>query len=136
MSTDLKKSFDELSRAIQRLHRALLMAESRRLTAETGREFTPYELLNASLNDPSLAWLRRLSTLIVDIDTLVDDAPNLGATEATAVSAKVSGLLDQPTNESPAEFWDKYTAGINADPDLVLQHARIKDMVGALRPRM
>ena len=131
-----KKDFEQLSRALQDLHRSMLMIEAKGLAREFGRDLTPYELLNASLGNPALAWLRQLSSLIVEIDTIVDESANLGAQEANDVSNRTLTLLDPPAERQTTEFWEKYTRLLGEDPELILKHARVKDLVSALKPSM
>ena len=73
-SHDLKKQFQELSTALQSLHRDLLMMEAKTLEGESGRKLSPYDLLHASLHDPNLAWLRQISSLIVNSATPITPA--------------------------------------------------------------
>ena len=136
MANALKQPIEDLSRALQALHRELLMFEAARLERKTERKLNPYELLNASLNDPELAWLRELSALIVVIDTTVDEAPNLSGQEATTLADRTLGLLDQTPGASATPFWGHYTRYLGEHPDLILQHARVKDLASALKPRM
>jgi hypothetical protein len=136
MANHLKHDLDQLSKALQDLHRSMLMSEAKLVAAEYGRPLTSYELLNASLNNPTLAWLRQLSSLIVEIDTIVDEAPNLGAQETNLVTVKTLALLDPAGDLPPTEFWEKYTRSLREQPELILKHARVKDLVAALAPRM
>ena len=136
MSNEFKTKFDTLSKALQDLHRALLRLEARRLATEGGRELTSYELLHASLNEPSLAWLRHLSALIVEIDTLVDESPHLGARESAEIAAKALDLIEPADPAAASTFWPAYTARLAAEPDLILKHARVKDLVTELRAPM
>lgn len=136
MTAPFKAQIEDLSRGLQALHRDLLMHEARRLEQKTERKMNPYELLNASLNDPELAWLREISSLIVFIDTTVDEAPNLTGQEANAVAERVLGLLDRDGDASATPFWDNYTRYLRDHPDLIIQHAWVKDQAAALRPKM
>ena len=132
----LKMQFQELSTALQSLHRDLLMMEAKLLEGETGRKLTPYELLHASLNDPNLAWLRQISSLIVTIDTTIDEATNLGATEAVQIANAVLTLFEKPPALIDTDFWTKYAKYLNSNPDVIMKHAQVKSLVGNLRPKM
>ena len=136
MANHLKNEFNILSKALQDLHRSMLMIEAKLVEAEFGRPLTSYELLNATLNNPALAWLRQLSSLIVEIDTIVDEAPNLGAAEANDVTHRALGLLDPAADRQDTEFWRKYTHLLGAEPELILKHARVKELLAALKPKM
>jgi hypothetical protein len=95
MSSDLKKKFNDLSKSLMELHRALLMLEAKKLEQAAGKKLTPYELLGASLQDPALAWLRVISQLIVSIDTIIDETPVLSNQDANRVANEV--LLSLPS---------------------------------------
>ncbi len=136
MSGELKKTFNELSQALQRLHKDLLFLEAKRLEQEQGKSLTPYELLNASLNDPSLAWLRKLSELIVHIDTIIDETPNLSAQDSHRVASEVMQVLEKPLGLIATDFWSHYSAYLSSNPDIIMRHAKVKDILASLRPSM
>lgn len=133
-SQDLHPTFQQLSAALRELHRDLLMREAKKLEGERGQPLGPYELLNASLNDPSLAWLRRMSALIVNIDTLLDETPQLSGQEATRVADEVLTMLEKPAPQTAPEFWDHYSQYLHHDADIIMKHARVKDLLSRLRP--
>lgn len=134
MSTDLKHTFSELSKALQRLHKDLLMLEAKRLEQERGKPLNPYELLNASLNDPSLAWLRKMSELIVNIDTIIDETPNLSAQESHRVANEVLLVLEKPLGMIATDFWSNYSAYLTSNPEIIIRHSHVKEILDQLRP--
>jgi hypothetical protein len=136
VSIPLKQALEQLSTALQALHKELLMLEAKTLESESGRKLNPYELLNASLNDPKLSWLRSLSALIVQIDTIVDEAENLSGKESNEISSLVLALLEKPEAHQPQHFWLKYSAYLSHQPDVIMRHSKVKDLVSKLRPMM
>ncbi len=110
------------------------MLEAKALETRMNRKISPYELLNASLNDPSLAWLRHMSAMIVNIDMVVDESPNLSATEAHQIASAVSELIENPGAVSRADFWDKYSGYLSSNPDIIMRHSNVKMLIGNLRP--
>lgn len=135
MSSSFKKPIEEVSTALKDLHKSLLMLEAKALEAESGRPLNPYELLHASLNEPALAWLRKISALIVTIDTLIDEAANLTATEASHVANAVFNLIEKPANPEDSEFWHKYSSHLS-NAEVILRHSKVKDLATRLRPKM
>jgi len=103
---------------------------------EMGRTLTPYDLLNASLRDPNLAWLRQISILIVSIDTTLDEATNLSGKEANQIAAEVLTLLEKPQSPSDSQFWIKYSAYLSENADIIMRHSRVKSLAGQLKPMM
>ena len=136
MSEDLKKHFNELSSALMDLHKDLLMLEAKALEAKQGKKLTPYELLNATLNDPSLAWLRRMSELIVSIDTVIDETENLSAQDSHRVANEVLTVLEKPAGEADNPFWTKYSEYLATDPDIIMRHSHVKMVIEKIRPVM
>lgn len=136
MSSELLNQFKELSAALRDLHRELLMLEARTLESESGRSLTPYELLHASLHDANLNWLRLISALIVNIDTTMDEIPNLTGKEANQIASEVLNLFEKPTAPAVTEFWAKYSKYLGSNAEIIMRHARVKTAVANLRPRM
>ena len=135
MANILRKQFSELSQALQGLHRELLMLEAKLLEAQLGRKISPYELLDASLNNPTLAWLRHMSAMIVNIDTVVDESENLSAAEAHQIASAVSELIEnQGANAATSAFWDKYSSYLSSNPDIIMRHSQVKLLLAGLRP--
>jgi bacterioferritin (cytochrome b1) len=134
MSDTLKKTFNELSKALQQLHKELLMLEAKKLEARMGKALGPYELLHASLNDPSLAWLRKMSELIVNIDTIIDETPNLSAQESHRVAAEVLNMLEKPAGLIATDFWQNYSEYLANNADIIMRHAKVKDIITQIRP--
>lgn len=121
----------KLSALLRELHRRLLTKEAKKLEAEMGRPIPPYELLNLSLNDSRLAWLRRMSALIVRIDTTIDEVETPGALEITTIGGEVSDLIEKADDANV--FWPKYTGYLAEDAEIILQHSEIKDQLATLR---
>ncbi|MGE3684596.1 MAG: hypothetical protein AB7G93_23005 [Bdellovibrionales bacterium] len=136
MSAHLKATFKELSTALQSLHRDLLMLEAKKLEAELGRKITPYELLHASLNDPGMAWLRLMSELIVNIDTILDEMPNLSGQEAGRVASQVLNIIERPAEPVDTDFWRNYSKYLSSNPEVIMKHSRVKEILERLRPNL
>ncbi len=116
------------------LHKALLMLEAKKLEQAEGRKLTPYELLNASLQDPALAWLRVISQLIVNIDTIIDETPSLSNQDANRVANEVLTALEKPMGLITTDFWTHYTEYLSSNPDIIMMHSKVKTLLTSLRP--
>lgn len=136
MSAELKSRFQDLAKALIDLHRDLLMLQAKELESESGRKVSPYELLHATLNNPSFAWLRLMSEMIVMIDTLIDESPNLSGKEANEVANEVLSLIEKPQGAMQTEFWQKYSHHLSMNPDIIMKHSRVKEILVRLRPSM
>src|SRR4051794_12861660 len=60
----------ETSKALLPLHRALIDAAKTGYVAATMLQVTPTELLRLITDDPFFAWLKPVTSLIVDIDEM------------------------------------------------------------------
>lgn len=136
MSNELKQTFHSLAKALIDLHRDLLMLQAKHLEGESGRKVSPYELLNASLHNPSFAWLRMMSEMIVTIDTIVDETENLSGKEASEVANEVLNLIEKPNDSKQTEFWNRYSHYLSENPDIIMKHSRVKEIIARLKPSM
>lgn len=130
----LRKNFVDLSLALKDLHKDLLMLEAKRMETELGKKLSPYELLHASLNDANLAWLRVMSELIVNLDTLIDETPNLSAQESHRVASEVLTVLEKPIAGGSDLFWERYSQYLAQNPDIIMRHSQVKSLITRLRP--
>jgi hypothetical protein len=111
-----------------KLHKSLVDHERETYEAFNGKT-TPTEFLNLLLNDPDLEWLRRFSTLIVDVDEMY--AQKDGFTEEQ-VAAHVSRMKDLVTIEGKTDqFGVKYQLAIQNDSEAAALHAELKTMLFA-----
>ncbi len=136
MHEHLKKTLLELSVALQDLHRNLLMLEAQAVEAASGQKLNPYDLLHKSLHDPGFSWLRLMSAMIVHVDTIVDETPQLNAQQASIIADEVLNLLEKPDARANQEFWNKYSAYLSHNPDIIMKHSRVKTLLESLRPQM
>lgn len=134
MHNQLKKALQDLSQALQSLHRDLLMLEAKTLATESGKPVNPYDLLQASLHDPNFAWMRKMSTLIVHIDVIVDETERLTSLEANQVHDQVLRLIEKPDPKLDQEFWNKYQHHLHDNPEIILKHSKVKTILAGLRP--
>lgn len=136
MSEAIRTNLKNLSHALQSLHRDLLMLQARSLSQEDGKPINPYELLRASLHDPAFSWLRKMSALIVHIDTIVDEIDNLSGRETGEIANMVLALIEKPEASLNQEFWIRYSAHLSTDPNIIMKHSKVKEILSALKPNL
>lgn len=111
-----------------KLHKALVDCERENYVAFNG-PVTPTEFLSQLLENPDLAWLRRFSTLLVDIDEMF--AQKDGFTEE-AIDAHLAAMNSIITISDEAEhFRYKYEIALHSDPDAAALHAELKKVLQA-----
>ena len=117
--------------ALLRLHKTLLERERDEYERGHGKISNSYEYLNLVMHNPSFAWLRNLSELIVQIDEALDGRET--ASEATANALIQQSRLLLTPNEAGPEFQRKYYASVQESPEVVLAHAEFAKLLGPAR---
>ena len=96
----MKLLLAHLGTTLLKLHRELLQYQAQLAAKEDQREYTAYDLLKLSINDPRFAWLRKYSDLIIQIDIITDDKKNTPFdAHALAASVKKAIAIDQDQAE-------------------------------------
>ena len=114
-----------LNGGLLRLHKVLLTREQRTWEASHGR-VTSHDLLQLLLNDEHFAWLRSLSRLMADIDTLIDSDKPVGTEDAEVFFRQTYWLLK--SGDSGA-FHAKYIHALQESPDVVMAHAAVSKLL-------
>jgi hypothetical protein len=95
-----------------KLHKTLIDRE-RSVYEDSNGPMNAGQFLNVLLEDPDLAWLRKFSTLIVEIDEMFDQKD--GVDEET-VDLNIEKLRELVSMEIDDEgFKEKYQAGLQQD---------------------
>lgn len=118
----LKNSRDLLLK----LHKSLLDHERRIYEGINGPQ-TPGRFLSLLLEDPDFSWLRKFSTLIVEIDEMF--AQKDGYSEET-VETHITALRALVSMEDEDEtFRAKYQTGLQEDLDAAAHHGDLKALL-------
>lgn len=108
------------------LHKTLMDRERAAYEVLHGRT-TAGEFLQALLEDPQLAWLRKFSTLIVEIDETF--AQKDGYAE-NAVAAHLTQLREVVfMTAGDEEFEERYRLGIQHNLEAASIHGRLKQLL-------
>jgi hypothetical protein len=116
----------DLSTSLMRLHRLLLDRE-RGLYEDRHGAIPSRELFSLVLNDEQFAWLRSLSTLIAQIDEVVDAEEAVAPETVQSAFREAHRLLK---SGDPSEFRDRYHAALQDSPDIVMAHAGVSKVLG------
>ncbi len=119
--------WQRLARALRDLHRALVeRARTDYLRDnEIGGDISPSELLRLLTTDPYFAWLRGLSEMMVDIDSIRDleESKQDPAGVRAAVERFITPTKD---SEAPDAFAQRYWPYLHDDPQVAMAHADVK----------
>ena len=110
------------------LHKTLLDMERKSFETTHGR-VNSGELLQLVLNHAQFAWLRIISTLVVQIDEMLDADEPASAADMISLISSARQLLTASDNK---EFSDKYQAALQQEPDVVMAHSALMKL---LRPK-
>jgi len=126
-STELTLKLQALSRTLQQLHFHVLEVER---LSEPG--LTPLEWVGRLANDPGWAWLRAISSLIVDIDHALTAANELTEQEAAAVAAQARGVLFGEGDQQNEDFLRRYRPLLQMSVSLASCHGEVKRLLDTI----
>ncbi len=109
-------------------HKLLLDRERAAYEQANGPIGGPGPFLNLVLNDAHFAWLRQISTLVVEIDEALSRRSTAGQPVAEALMAQARDLMKPRENGS--DFQTRYYAAIQESPDIVILQCRIEQLLG------
>ena len=110
---------------ILELHKLLLDIERSKFERQNG-QVTSGQFLNLLLNEPDLQWLRKFSTLIVEIDEMLDSDDGYAEDMIDKYLKQIRGLID--FNLADEEFDKKYKNSIQTDATIAVKHSELKKM--------
>jgi hypothetical protein len=121
---DLRKKLDDAHRVLLRVHKALIDHERIAYESQHGSVGTPLKFLEIVMHDPSFAWLRPISTLIVEIDEFVSTRQPRENKEGEALLVEAKQLLVPSADGN--DFQLRYHAAVHSSSDVAAAHAEWK----------
>jgi len=107
------------------LHKALLDSERTAYELVHGHVASPGAFLQLVINDAWFAWLRPVTTLIVQIDeALAAKKPPATARDFEHLISDTRALLS-PSREVNG-FWKRYAIAVQRDPGVAVLHAQME----------
>jgi hypothetical protein len=120
--------WNQLSKALVRLHRALLDGERAAYERMHGPIASNGEYLQLVLGHPDFAWLRHLSRLMAELDDLAEMGDPAAAEKISNLKTSLRTLLTPVEGNEP--FSERYHKALQRDPEVVLAHAAAKNLLG------
>jgi hypothetical protein len=124
----LRASLREFSKNLLPLHRALINAARDDYNFAFGEEVTPNRLLQLIQEDPFFAWLKPVTSLIVDIDEMV--RTDFEPADFTAMAERVNRLFGAQVEPG---FAEKYVPILQRDVEVAIAHAALRPSIAKLR---
>jgi hypothetical protein len=126
----VEQRLTDLRNGLLSLHKALLDSERASYERDVARVQSANEMLQLVLYDPWFAWLHELSELVVLIDEAMDAKEPPNGIDAERFIAQSRELL--VPNEAGAGFKKRYYEAMQRDPDVVLAHGRMRQVLAKL----
>ena len=109
-----------------KLHKSLLDHE-RAIYEGMNGAVNAGQFLNVLLEDSDFAWLRKFSTLIVEIDELFDQKDGVTDEAVELHIGKLKNLISMEDEEE--EFRAKYQAALQQDIDAAAHQGTLRDLL-------
>lgn len=127
---DPRLRLTNLRNGLLHLHSILLRSERGLYEHEIQRIRTQGQFLELVLHDPAFAWLRELSQFVVLIDELLEEDDPPSREDADRLVARARALL--PPSQTGTVFETRYLAALQRDPDVVIAHSAILNLLKGL----
>ncbi len=123
---ELRGALRETSKQLIALHRQLINATKEDFAFATGATPGPAELLRLLTDDPFFAWLKPMTSLIVDIDELarIDFEPET----ALVLGRRLAAMFDA----TEGEFASHYVPILQREVNVTIAHAALRSVMGRL----
>lgn len=122
---DARRRLNELREKLLSLHKALLDSERTSYELIHGPIPSPGAFLQLLINDARFAWLRPVTTLIVQIDeSLAAKNPPASARDFLLLIEDTRALLSPSREENG--FWKRYSGALQRDPGVSRLHEEME----------
>ena len=123
-----REALREVSKNLLPLHRALIEAAKEDYAFAVRPIDKPAELLRLLTDDPFFAWLKPVTSLIVDIDEMA--RMDFEASDVAALADRLDALFGPKAGE---EFARSYVPMLQRSVDIAMSHAAVRKASARLR---
>gem|GEM_PF-6560281 len=121
MVTQLKNLMSKL----MKLHRRFLELERQAAEKQLARAINPFDFLHLLTQAPTFAWLRPFSTLLADLDAVLDEA-DLGGKSTETLQSEIKQVLALP------QIHQRYELHLHSDPEFAVAASEFTAALTAL----
>jgi hypothetical protein len=126
---EARQRLKELREKLLMLHKALLDSERTSYELIHGPIASPGAFLQLLINDARFAWLRPVTTMIVQIDeALAAKNPPSSPEDFERLTGDVRALLTPSSEENG--FWKRYSGVVQRDPGVAVLHQEMERQLG------
>jgi hypothetical protein len=127
ISDPTRELLGKLRNLLLEQHKLLLDRERTEYEKANGPIGGPGPFLALVLGDPHFEWLRRISTLVVEIDEALSRRSKARQSEADALTTQVRELM-RP-HEEGSDFQVRYYRAVQESPDIVILQCRLEQLL-------
>jgi hypothetical protein len=127
ISTESRELLGKLRTLLLEQHKLLLERERANYERKNGAIAGPGAFLTLVLGDPHFAWLKQLSTLVVEIDEALSRRSKAGQPEADAITVQAREMMKP--REHGTDFQVRYYNAVQASPDIVILQCRVEQLL-------
>jgi hypothetical protein len=128
ITTETRELLGNLRNLLLEQHKLLLDRERAAYEKTNGPIAGPGPFLTLVLNDPHFAWLKQISTLVVEIDEALSRRSKADQAVAEALEAQAREILKP--REQGTDFQTRYYDAVQESPDVVILQCRIEQLLG------
>ncbi|HEU5021406.1 MAG TPA: hypothetical protein VFT60_05930 [Bryobacteraceae bacterium] len=128
ISAATRETLTELRNLLLAQHKLLLDRERASYEKTNGPIPGPGAFLTLVMGNPHFAWLKQISTLVVEIDEALARRSTAGQVEADALVTQARDIM-RP-REHGTDFQKRYHDAIQESPDIVILQCRIEQLLG------
>ena len=127
---ELRAALREISKALIPLHRALINATRDDYAFGVGEISGPSHLLRLVQEDPFFAWLKPMTSLIVDIDEMA--RTDFTHEDAAAIAGRLDAMFGATAGTA---FSEHYVPILQREVDVAIGHAALRQVSSKLPRR-
>jgi hypothetical protein len=128
ISSESRELLTQLRNLLLEQHKLLLDRERATYEKVNGPIAGPGPFLGLVLGDPHFAWLKQISTMVVEIDEALSRRSTAGQSDADALVAQAREVM-RP-RENGTDFQVRYNDAVQESPDIVILQVRIERLLG------
>ena len=125
---ELREALRQMSKVLIPLHRNLIEAAKSDYIEQVAPVERPAQLLQLLTDDPYFAWLKPMTTLIVDIDEMA--RTDFEPADASAIGDRIEQLFG---TEPDPTFAEHYVPVLQREVDVAIGHAAVRKALERLR---
>jgi hypothetical protein len=128
ISAESRELLGKLRNLLLEQHKLLLDRERAEYEKTNGPIAGPAPLLALVIEDPHFAWLKQISTLVVEIDEALSRRSEATQPVADALAAQAREVMKP--REQGSDFQVRYNNAIQESPEVVILQCRIEQLLG------